>query len=129
VSIDVEVSADVTEPRPVVWEALFGHDGTGSAPVSVRMGDAVVRVDLVDAPEGFTGSAVWDSIVHRVTVHLIDKGPAATLVLVTAEAQADEASAFGLRAARTQRHAHRDARRDIEHWLEAVPWPSAPGDR
>jgi hypothetical protein len=126
---DVEVTGDVSAPRAVVWEALFDLVGRGSHPPSLRMGDTVVHVDMVDPPAGLTGTAVWDGFAHRLAVHLVDNGGAATLVLVTAEAQADEPSRFGVRTAVAQHHARRDARRDIEHWLEGVLRRSDPGER
>jgi hypothetical protein len=125
---DVEVTAEVTASRAVVWKALFDPGGSVSQPPSLRMGDTVVHVDMVDAPAGLTGSAMWDGFAHRLVIHLVDDGGAATLVLVTAEAQADEPSPFGVRTAVAQHHARRDARRDIEHWLEGVLQRSAPGE-
>jgi hypothetical protein len=119
----VVVSQRVGAGRAAVWEALLrpsaGDERTASDVVTLAGAGVVARLDLVDPVDGFTGTATWAGVPHRVTVHLVDQGDDGTLVVLTADEDrtvvAEGTATGGGRSALAQRRALRDLRRLAGH--------------
>lgn len=114
-----ETSASIELPVPVgdAWLALTaaaGDDGTGVW----HFEHADVALDPVITPgEGAGGSGRWEEIDFRVAVHLVPRGAAGTLLLITAEATEEP---HGVRSTAHASAAHRRARHDLEAMALAV---------
>ena len=85
------VSEEIPAPRGAVWEALLhgAVPATGAAPGAppreLRVGSTRMGLEVVDPVDGVTGTAPWGGSPHQVSVHLVDRGGAGTLLVLTAE--------------------------------------------
>lgn len=115
----VVVSREVPAPRAAVWGWLA--DGGVRDPGSrVALGTTLLELVVVDPVDGFTATAVWGGVRHRVAVHLVEQGDAATLLVMTADAEVPDDATGRLIEGGRSALAHRHALRDLAELADRV---------
>jgi hypothetical protein len=125
-SQEVLVSREIHATRPVVWAALR-RAGLVDAPdretvgTELRLDHGLVRFDVVRPAEGARGTGLWSGHSYRVSIHLADRGPDATLFVVTAEPD-DQVDIAG--STREHHHPGHDVRKladEVQRIVTAAP--------
>lgn len=112
-SIDLPVSTDVA------WRLLgraAGVDETAPG-MTWQLENTEVAIDSSTPGEAAGGLGTWNGIEWRVSAHLVPRGARKTLLVLTADPDAERHGPLGeMRASASHRH----ARRDLEALAAAV---------
>ena len=121
----VVVSQEIAATRADVWDALLSPASPPGARAGaviltrIGLGGTILDLDVVDPVDGLTGTALWAGEPHRVTIHLVDLGGAATLLVLTADEEV-QGVAHPLLAGGRSALAHRQVVRDLRQVADDV---------